>query len=217
MQLDNRALLFASILLMLTVIPARAEEDRTCTARINGDEIEVDYSLYYDDYIENTTFREIFLANWDGGCPSYVVLATLTPELTASERAAFCLEHDDEAGYYTSFAPGERDAYGKCKTDGKFCQTVNATKEEALAIVGLGTGAVGGTALATSAAGVTAVAHSSGAVILTGTSGYIAGTLGTAAASVVSVLTAPAVIAGTVVSVVAVGGAVYVCNDTEQP
>lgn len=143
------------------------------------------------------------------------MLATLTPNLAASERKDFCMEYSKEEGYYTTFSLGERDAYGRCETKGKFCQTVNATKEEAIAIVGLGSGAVAGTTVATSAAGVTAVAHSSGAVILTGTSGYIAGTLGTMASSVVAALTAPAVIAGAVVSVVAVGGAVYICRDAE--
>ena len=215
MRRKNQLTVSVIAALLLVTATAHADEDKTCTARINGDLIEVDYSLYYDEYLENTTFREILFANWDGSCPSYVVLATLTPDLTASERQDFCMEYNKEEGYYTNFSLGKRDAYGECETKGKFCQLVNATKEEAIAIVGLGSGAVAGTTVATSAAGVTAVAHSSGAVILTGTSGYIAGTLGTMAASVVSALTAPLVVAGAVVSVVAVGGAVYICADAE--
>ena len=60
------------------------------------------------------------------------------------------------------------------------------------------------------AGGVTVVEHSSGALIATGSGGYIAGTIGTAATSIAGALTATAFVATAVVSVVAVGGAVFV-------
>ncbi|WP_018000112.1 hypothetical protein [Paracoccus sp. N5] len=46
---------------------------------------------------------------------------------------------------------------------------------------------------------------------MTGSSGYFAGTLGTISTSVLAGLTAPATVTAAAVSVVAVGGAVYVC------
>ena len=95
---------------------------------------------------------------------------------------------------------------------GLVCKVVDETKEEALAVTGIATGLTGGAVATTTTLGVTAVAHSSGAVILTGGAGYIAATLGTAAATTVGVLTAPATIAAAAVSLVAVAGAVYICE-----
>ena len=98
------------------------------------------------------------------------------------------------------------------KETGKFCKVVNASKKEALAVTSVAAGLVGGATTTASAAGVSAVVHSSGAVILSGSAGYIAGTLGTAGAATVGVLTAPATLAATAVSLVALGGAVYICQ-----
>ncbi len=95
---------------------------------------------------------------------------------------------------------------------GQVCKVVDETKEEALAVTGIATGLAGGALTTTVSTGVTAVAHSSGAVILTGGAGYIAATLGTAGATTVGVLTAPATMAAAAVSLVAVAGAVYVCE-----
>ncbi|WP_153145326.1 hypothetical protein [Dechloromonas sp. H13] len=200
------------LLFIFSLIGSALAEVEICHARINGESVDISFDSNDDLYIENTTFREIFFSGWDGSCPGYIVLRHMTPKLSAKERETFCAEYDKKSKSYSGFSLGRRDAYGQCKKPGKICETVNATKDEALAIVGLGAGAAGGATLATSAAGITAVTHSSGAVILTGSAGYIAGTLGTVAASVVSVLTAPATLVGATVSVVAVGGAVYLCK-----
>ena len=95
---------------------------------------------------------------------------------------------------------------------GKACEGVSDVKEEAVAVASLAVGLTGGAATVTTATGVTVVAHSSGAAILTGVGGYIAGTLGTVATSTVAVLTAPATVAAAGVSLVVVGGAVYICQ-----
>lgn len=96
------------------------------------------------------------------------------------------------------------------------CERVNASKEVALAVSGLSAGAGAATTGIMAAVGVTAVTHSSGAVILAGTSGYIGGILGTAAASVLGILSAPVVVAGSAVVLVAVGGAVYVWQESDH-
>jgi len=93
------------------------------------------------------------------------------------------------------------------------CEIVNATKEEAALLVGLGGGAAAGTTIVTTTAGITAVAHSSGAIILTGSAGYIGGTLGTIGASTIATLTAPATLVAAGTSVIALGGAVYYCSE----
>lgn len=93
------------------------------------------------------------------------------------------------------------------------CEIVNATKEEAALLVGLGGGAAAGTTIVTTTAGITAVAHSSGAIILTGSAGYIGGTLGTIGASTIATLSAPATLVAAGTSVIALGGAVYYCSE----
>lgn len=187
----------------------------TCKTSING----TSWRLSYDDEdmmtLDNSTFREIFFGGWgEITCPSYITLKHLTPDLTHKERSVFCLKFDEELKTYTGFENGDRDAYSICKEPSKsFCERVNESKDEALAIAGLGAGATGGASVAAGAAGVTAVAHSSGAVILTGTGGYIAGTLGSIGAGSLALLTAPATVAAATVSLVAVGSSVYFCKE----
>lgn len=188
-----------------------------CTARISGKHYRLSYDTNEAELMENLSFRD---ALFGGDCPGQAVIEALLPELSPIERSAFCLMYDEEGGEYVGYAEGERDAYLKCKEASvPLCDRVNATKEEALAIVGIGAGASAGASAAASAAGVTAVTHSSGAVILTGSSGYIAGTLGTVGSGLLAILSAPVTLTAAAVSVVAVGGAVYVClpddNDIE--
>lgn len=186
----------------------------TCGFNYQGQHKSVKYA-YDEDYdAEHTSFREILRgARGQGDCPSYVMLASLTPDMTGAQRKLFCLNYDKNAKAYLGFQMGEANAYGVCKTPTKaFCARVNDTKAAALAITGFTTGTIGGTVGATTATGTTVVAHSSGAAILTGSGGYVAGTLGTIGTTVIGILTAPATIAAAAVSVVAVGGAVYVCS-----
>lgn len=192
-----------------------APQTESCTAKVKGKNITLKFAPTSDEYLENTTFREILFAGYDGSCPGFIALRHMTPKLRPAERETFCAVYDKQEKNYLGFAQGARDAYGKCKKPGKLCTAVNASKEEALALVGLGAGATVGASAVTTAAGITAVTHSSGAVILTGSAGYLAGTLGTISAAVVAALTAPAAIIGATVSVVAVGGAVYLCKPSK--
>lgn len=193
------------------------ENSEYCLTSINSEPLHVFYDADEDALYENYTFREIFFGGTDNiTCPAFVSLRLITPNLTDVERSVFCLSYDEELDTVVGFSEGTRSAYLLCKEPSvPLCDRVNATKEEALAVVGLGAGAVGGASAATAAVGVTAVTHSSGAVILTGTSGYIAGTLGTIGSGLLAVLTAPATLTAAAVSVVAVGGAVYVCQPEE--
>lgn len=211
-QAYDRAAAFHSQILDFD--PADMVETRTCGFRLAGHDRRISY-VYDEDYNkENSTFREGIRGPKVGDCPSYVALAYATPDATSAQRKLFCLSYDKETKSYLGFEKGEQDSYGICKAPSRsFCQRVNASKSAAISIAGFGSGAVGSAVGSTSAAGVSVVAHSSGAYILTGTSGYIAGTLGTIGTSALAILTAPIAIAGAAVSVVAVGGAVYVCSD----
>lgn len=202
------------ILLMASSVNGLAEEIE-CTTKVNGVVESLSYDLDEDELYLNYSFREIFFGgSADNTCPAFITLRHLTPELTDQERSAFCLQFDDETDSYTGMSQGERDAYLNCRTPSRsFCERVNASKDAAITIAGFGAGATTGVSVATGAAGVTAVAHSSGAIILTGSSGYIAGTLGSIGAGAVAVLTSPVTLTGALVSVVAIGGAVYVCQE----
>lgn len=205
---------YAIAFLLFFATPVTAEVT-SCTTSIKG----VNTSLTYDDddmsIYDNFTFREIFFAGWgEITCPSFITLRHLTPDLTDHQREPFCLSYDPEQETYVGFEQGDRDAYGICKAPSKtLCERVNSSKDALLAVSGLAAGASGGATTVASAAGVTAVTHSSGALILTGSSGYIAGTLGTAGATALGILTAPATLTGAAISLVAIGGAVYVCQD----
>ena len=202
----------ATALLCFSLPGVAAPQIETCTAKINREVVTLKFDPTSDEYLNNTTLREILFSGYDGSCPGFVALRHMTPKLSSSERETFCAVYNKKEKKYLGFAPGQRDAFGKCKQPGKLCTAVNASKEEALAIVGLGASATGGAAALSTAAGVTAVTHSSGALILTGSAGYFAGTLGTVSTAVVAALTAPIAIIGAAVSVVAVGSAVYLCK-----
>lgn len=184
-----------------------------CTIRENGVERRISYT--YDEIFEAEaiSYKEAFLGTSWGSCPSYVALAYLAPNMTNSQRNMFCLVVDEDDGI-VGLQTGEQDAYRVCKEPSRsFCERVNDSKEAALGITGFAAGAVGSAVGTTAATGTTVVAHSSGAAILTGTSGYIAGTLGTIGTAALGVLTAPATITAATVSVIAVGGTVYVCSE----
>lgn len=188
-----------------------------CTLHFDGEDRRISYA--YDEEFDagNTTFREALRgAKGSGNCPSYVTLSYLTPEMTSAQRNLFCLTYDEETDELVGIRQGKRDAYRSCKEPSKsVCELVNDSKEAALAITGFASGAVGSAVGASAVTGTAVVAHSSGAAILTGTSGYIAGTLGTIGTAALGVLTAPATITAATVSVIAVGGAVYVCSEVD--
>jgi len=206
-----------ALFILLGANPLLAEEIK-CTTSIRGNTTK----LYFDDeenaLYDNYSFREIFFGGWgETTCPAFITMRYLTPDLTDSQRSAFCLNYDKTNKTFTGYSLGIRNAYLECKEPKKsLCQRVNDSKGAAIAISSGAAGLTGGASAAASAAGVTAVAHSSGAVILTGASGYIAGTLATLGATALAVLTAPATITAAAVSVVAVGGAVYICKDEGQ-
>jgi len=205
-------------LIFLLTSPHLLANDTECTTSIRGQIIQLTYDNDEPTIYENYSFREIFFRGWgEITCPAFVTIRHLTPDLTDTERSAFCLNFDKEKKTFIGYSLGERNAYLECTEPKKsVCERVNASKEAAIALSSAAAGLTGGASAAAGAAGVSAVAHSSGAVILTGSSGYIAGTLATMGASALALLTSPITVAAAAVSVVAVGGAVYVCKEDQQ-
>lgn len=189
-------------------------EVKTCTANIKGDVREIRYvtnEQYADD---KTSWREtIFGPKGLGDCPSYVTLAYLTPDISRSQRALFCLAYDKQATTYRGVGQGAHDAYNLCKAPpSAFCERVSAAKNKALALTSVAAATVVTSNAGAAAAGVTVVMHSSGAAILTGSAGYIAGTLGTLGVTALGVATAPVTAVAAGVSVLSLGSAIMVCR-----
>lgn len=148
-------------------------------------------------------------------CAPEDILRHLTPELADGDRAAFCLvraETDDGTPTVAGFSEGARDDALTCSTASRFCERVNASRDAALDIAGLTEDADALDTAGAAVDGIRSLRERAGATILTGTGGAVASTLGSLGASALAAVTAPVAIAAGVVSVVAVGGAVYVCQ-----
>lgn len=202
-----RKLLFAVLALVLSNA-ALADQ---CQSRIGGRTVSIEYEKDAE-FKRNAGVRDRVLSKWRRVCPGYVVLRYMTPTLTERQRETFCLNFDKRLGAYSALSLGARDGYWQCSKPGLICESVNSAKDEAVAVAGAVSALAGGAAGAAAATGVSAVAHSSGAYILTGSSGYIAGTLGGPVATMLGVASGPPVAAAVAVSVVAVGGAVWLCQ-----
>ncbi|MBK4214911.1 hypothetical protein JJJ17_03115 [Paracoccus caeni] len=180
-----------------------------CTARISGKDVALAYDRDEDGLRDHFSMREIVFTRWGrDNCPSYVVLRSLTPELTDEQRTPFCLRHDQESDSIIGIDLGERDSYGRCERPSRsFCQRVNQTKNAAVAMTGA---AARGTVR-----GLQALPDGSGAVIISGSSGYISGALSSIGGAAATVAASPVLAAGAAVSVVAVGGTVYACRESD--
>ena len=178
-----------------------------CTTRIAGKDVPMAYDKDERSLRDTYSMREILFTRWGRDtCPSYVVLRSLTPDLTDEQRKPFCLRYDDETESTVGYDLGKRDSYGRCEKSAKtVCQRVNQTKGAAIQISGAAArGAVNG---------LRALPDGSGAAIISGSGSAISSTLGALGGAAATVASSPAILAGAAVSVVAVGGAVYACSE----
>lgn len=201
--------------LLLFLLPAIAQaETKACLTVIDGQDLALSYDSRDETLRENRSTREWLFGRYGKvTCPGFVTLRAMTPGISDTERTPFCLYYNDKRETYSGFGLGERDAWLVCKqkeTEGRFCRGVNATKETAADVAGK---------IATAARksgdskGRSFLHDASGAAIASGAGSYVTSTLGTAASSALAAVTAPATLTAAAVSVVAVGGAVYVCGD----
>lgn len=201
---------FAAVLLLLLMssLPAHAAL-RTCETRVNGEPV----ALTFDDEEEVwSSYREGWFAK-GATCPGLIVLRQLTPDLDDTERGVFCAVWDAEAEQYTGFATGARDGYGRCRKPGLICRGVKATAGEVMAVSGLGIRVEEPAAPEQSPPGLLgALAQQAGAVVLSGTAAHVASALQGAGAALAATVGGPVALAGAAVTVVAVGGALYMCS-----
>lgn len=202
--------LVLAVLVLLTAPLSAVARPEACLTSIRGAPAALIYDTGDGVVRENRSYREMLFGRFGRiTCPGYVTLRAMTPELTDGERALFCLQYDRSAETYTGFVVGARDAYVGCRaTSVRFCERVNTTAAEALRVARYGA-SLAGQATAT---GVRAAEGASGAILLTGARSYLAGALGSVAATVAGALSSPATLTATAVTVVAVGGAVFVCG-----
>ena len=185
-----------------------------CNFVNDGVERRISYFLDPEADFSRPSRRESWLGpTGSTTCPSYVILAYFTPDMTPAQRNLFCLVFDAERREYLGADRGEADHYGVCRRPTRtVCERVNDSRDVALATVAAAAALTGGTSTVITTTGVSVVTHSSGAAILTGSAGYIANTIGPLAASV-GLLSAPLTLGLAAVSVVGVGGALYVCRE----
>ena len=143
----------------------------------------------------------------DPACDSETLISYLSLNVPEEDIAGYCLLPDPEFGYL--LAPGERDYRGRCTQT--TCDRVNTAREGAVGVAGTATDLI--TRRDSDQSRTEAVVHASGAAILTGSAGSILASLGTGASTAVTAaLAAPVVAGAAAVSVVAVGGAVWLCR-----
>ena len=183
-----------------------AAEPTMCSTRINGKDIVLGYDKEEARLSETYSRREQLAARVGRhDCPSYVVLRSLTPELTDDQRLPFCLRQDEDSDSVIGYDLGDRDAWGHCKVaSSSVCSRVNQATGAA--------GALSSTAARKSVAGLHALPDASGAVIVSGTGSVISGALASLGGAAAVVAASPVLLTGAAVSVVAVGGTVYACR-----
>jgi hypothetical protein len=194
-------------------------QDRNCIARVNHQEL----IIVAGTVIEGTpdiTLRERLLSwptrTWDNAwgeapaCDSATTIAFLARMLSLDETEGYCLA-DAKDGTGFLLVPGERNFRGRCRTT--ICEHVNMVRDEGLAVAQGAASLIAGRQINSVTDGVTALASSSGAMLVTGQSSAIMSALGQTAGALTTALTAPATAAAAAVTVMTVGGAVYVCSD----
>ena len=197
-------------LLAVWANPAMAAPTQ-CTTKIEGESV----TIYYDDAEPTySSFRERYFSRRNT-CPGAVVITYLMPDLTAEERLVFCANYDPKTRSHSLPAQGPRDSFGRCEVPSRTCKIVNTTKQEALALVGIGEQAEEGALTGRVASTVSAVTHSSGAMVLSGQASSLSSLLASAGTTIGTALSTPAVLAGAAASVVVIGGAVYLCSDED--
>ncbi|MDB6454428.1 hypothetical protein [Falsirhodobacter sp. 20TX0035] len=187
-------------------------EAQSCTTSVEGQQINLFYEPDDEQVGANQSRREAWLGGWGKlDCPSYVTLRYLTPDLTDDQRQTFCLQWDNAANTYAGYAEGARDAYLRCRAPRRtFCERVNTSVQTSMAVAGLADAPEGSEGVVN---GVQTVTRPGGAVVLSGAGAAVQQTIAGASTTAGAALATPIGLAAAAVSVVAVGGAVYLCSE----
>jgi hypothetical protein len=211
--------LFALAMLLTVAATAAAAQERNCVARVNQQNIIIVAGTVIDGK-PRVTWRERML-NWSSrqwnetwgkpvACDSATTIAFLAGMMSVEDTAGYCLvETADETGYL--LVPGTANFRGMCRATA--CDRVNMLRDEAVGVAARLTEIVTGRQVETASDGIAAVAHGSGAMLLSGQTPIVVEALGQTAAGLGTALASPAAVAAAGVTVVAVGGAVYLCSN----
>lgn len=207
---------FVTLSLFILAAPVWAEN---CRAVVNGSDVVV-VEANFPSFTDEVKTRERLL-NWPSrkwnkawgtppACNSGVLFDYLATTVPEDDITGYCLNETDEDGYV--LIPGERNFRGLCKKT--VCERVNATRDETVDL----TASIARSARdkVTQPGGATAIAHKSGAMILSGSASALAANLSTAGTTVGAALATPAAMAAVGVTVLSVGGAVYMCSGGEE-
>lgn len=212
-----RGLALLALTLAFLAGPVLAQ-DRACIARVNHLDIAIAPGAILAD--PDPSLRERLLT-WPGNlwnrawgqpaaCDSETTIAYLAGILALDEIDTHCLaEAPGDGGWL--LVPGERNFRGRCYRT--ICDRVNETADSGADLARGITRLATGEEVDTLGEGVTAFASASGAMMVTGRASLVLAALGEGAGALFTVLSAPAAAGAAAVSVVAVGGAVYVCRD----
>ncbi len=199
----------------ITLLPHFAAA-QTCTVRVNALDVEIDEGFFADDDLDAT--RRERLLGWPRRslsralgnpppCQSDTVLVFMA-ELTEIYRAeGYCLQYGDaDSGFL--LIPGERNFRGRCTRT--TCDRVQGAAAEMIRL----------------SEGVSTIfgeppdpdeiarSDSAGAMLVSGSERFIRRRLNNAASGAfLTALSAPPVAAATAVTVVAVGGGVFLCRE----
>lgn len=202
---------FALLILLSLAVPAAADR---CRAFVNGSEIVVD-EQNFPTFADEVKRRENLLGwparQWNrawgspAACNSGVLFDYLATTVPENDIKPYCLSETVD-GFV--LVPGERNFRGLCRKT--VCDRVNATADETVAL---------SKSIARSAAETVtrpdtavAIAHKSGALILSGSASALAADIGATGSTLVTALSAPTAAAAVGLTVLTVGGAVYLCR-----
>lgn len=201
-------------LLCALALPALAED--LCRAEINSTALLIDREAL--DRPPGAIGLTERLGGWPGRgldrlrgrhptCDSATLIAYLAQEVPEEEISGYCLASDPLLGFV--LAPGARDYRGRCARTS--CDRVSGARDGAAAVAARAADVASGRRAEEGRA--EAVLHSSGAAILTGSAASVLSTLGSGTTTAITAaLSAPALAGAAAVSVIAVGGAVYLCS-----
>lgn len=196
---------------------ARAQE-RACIARVNHLDIAIAPGAILAE--PDPSLRERLLS-WPGNlwnrawgqpvaCDSETTIAYLGGILALDEVDSHCLaEAPGDEGWL--LVPGERNFRGRCRVT--ICERVNAAADEGAGIARAVTRAATGQDVDSLGEGVSALASASGAAMITGRAPLVLAALGHGAEALATALAAPAAAGAAAVTVMAAGGAVYLCSE----
>lgn len=196
----------------LMIWPFLASAD-ICAIRVNAMDVEIDESVWEDDDL--ATSRRENLMTWPSRavsriagttpeCRSETVLTFMADLTSVWASAGYCLEEgDDEVGYL--LVPGERNFRGRCaKTT---CDRVLGAADDLTAL----TSDINAVFAGPPDPLETLRDDGAGSMVLQASRGYLLGRLRSTVLA--TAMSQPAVVAAAAVTVVAVGGGVWVCSD----